>query len=433
MHSEYNIIMTNHNSNNLKTDLKAIKLTAEDWGWVSINIGMGVGAGIVFLPIVASLVGLWTFVVAILIAYPGLYLFQRLFINTIAESPVCDAYPTIIRNYLGKTWGIIIGMLYFIMLTIWVLVYSETITNDSAAYLQTYKVTNELLSEKAWYSLIIVCVLVFISFKSKKLLFNISKFLVIIILSILLILSFTMIQFWDLKNLEPIASFWETLREIIVTLPFAMTSILFIQSLSPMVIAARTRSATTEEGRLRSIKIMRTAFLILAGIVFFFAFSCTMSVDYTLASEAYRTNTSFLVLISKHMHSVALQVAGIVLGISAVVTSFLGVLLGFYEACSGIAISTIYTPTEDKRKQRLFSSAIVIFTILVAWSSPLLDIQILSLTSICSPIFGIVGCFVPVILVYSCEPLRKYRGFIPIILLFLGTLLVLSPLLAFTL
>jgi len=60
-----------------------LKMTSQDWGWVAVNIGMGIGAGIVFLPIQAGIVGLWTFLLAVLVAYPALYQFQRLFINTL--------------------------------------------------------------------------------------------------------------------------------------------------------------------------------------------------------------------------------------------------------------------------------------------------------------------------------------------------------------
>lgn len=62
-----------------------------------------------------------------------MYLFQRLFINTLAESPECKDYPSVISGYLGKNWGILLGALYFVMLVIWMFVYSTAITNDSAS------------------------------------------------------------------------------------------------------------------------------------------------------------------------------------------------------------------------------------------------------------------------------------------------------------
>jgi amino acid permease len=75
-----------------------LKMTSQDWGWVAVNIGMGIGAGIVFLPIEAGIVGLWTFLLAVIIAYPALYQFQRLFINTLVEARQATDYPATIRE-----------------------------------------------------------------------------------------------------------------------------------------------------------------------------------------------------------------------------------------------------------------------------------------------------------------------------------------------
>ena len=46
----------------------------------------------------------------------------------------CSDYPGMITGYLGQNWGVGIGILYFVMLVIWVFVYSTTVTNDSASF-----------------------------------------------------------------------------------------------------------------------------------------------------------------------------------------------------------------------------------------------------------------------------------------------------------
>ena len=66
---------------------ESTRFDGTDWGWVIMSIGMAIGAGIVFLPVKVGLVGLWVFLASSVIAYPAMYLFQRLFINTLAESP----------------------------------------------------------------------------------------------------------------------------------------------------------------------------------------------------------------------------------------------------------------------------------------------------------------------------------------------------------
>lgn len=83
----------------------AVKFDSTDWGWVIMSIGMAIGSGIVFLPVQVGLVGMWVFLLSAVIAYPALYMFQKLFINTLVTSPRCEEYADVIAGYMGKNWG----------------------------------------------------------------------------------------------------------------------------------------------------------------------------------------------------------------------------------------------------------------------------------------------------------------------------------------
>ena len=419
------------NSTENKIHSNKMRFNSTDWGWVAINIGMGIGAGIVFLPVQAGIVGLWIFLASIIISYPLLYLFHRLFVNTIIEAQICDDYTSVISEFLGKNWGIILGIIYFLMLIIWVFVYSTTIVNDSAAYLQNYKITTLSLSHNKFYSLMIIVFMTFLAFKSEKLLFHISKILVVFILLALVILGFLIIPNWAVSNIMPITSFWEMFKNTLITLPFAMTSILFLLSLSPMVIAIRGIHKSKYEARKKALKIMNTSFAILATVVFFFALSCTLTINHTQALEAFKNNTSFLTIIVKYIPGIFLHIIGIGIDIFAVMTSFFGVLLGFHEACQGLAINIFMRNTpKEQINMKILSKCTIVFIVFVAWFATIVDFPILYFTSICSPIFGVIGCFVPVLLVYRSDELYKYRGITSYIVIFTGILLVISPLLA---
>ncbi len=408
-----------------------MKLNHSDWGWVAVNIGMGIGAGIVFLPVQAGLVGLWTFLLAIIIAYPALYLFQRLFINTLIESEQASDYPTTISEYLGNKWGAGLGIIYFMMLLIWLCVYSETITNDSASYIQGAGLTEGLLSTNHLYALTLIIVLVLIAFVSKALLLNLSKVLVVVILSSLLILAVMIVPDWDFDNIKAISSIPKMLSQTVVTLPFAVTSILFLQSLSPTVIYARSEYKDIEVARKKAILIMNRAFLILAGVVFVFAFSCTMSISYQEAHRAFVENTSFLAIMVKVIPGTIVPILGMTIDICAVMTSFFGVLLGLHEACVGLYMNLFAknTPKESINMARISLGAVALI-ILLGWTATIVDFPILYFTSICSPIFAIIGCFIPVILVYKVDVLSKYRGLQSWNVAAVGALLVISPFLA---
>jgi len=61
-----------------------------------------------------------------------------------------------------------------------------------------------------------------------------------------------------------------------------------------------------------------------------------------------------------------------------------------------------------------------------------LNAPVLSFTSICSPIFGLVGCLIPAYLVYRVPALHKYKGVGLYVIIATGILLCISPLLAFS-
>lgn len=389
---------------------EAIKFDSTDTGWVIMSIGMAIGAGIVFLPVQVGLMGLWVFLLSSIIGYPAMYLFQRLFINTLAESPECKDYPSVISGYLGKNWGILLGALYFVMLVIWMFVYSTAITNDSASYLHTFGVTEGLLSDSPFYGLVLICILV--------------------------ALGVSMVGMWHLYNIGALPPMALLIKNAIITLPFTLTSILFIQTLSPMVISYRSREKSIEVARHKALRAMNIAFGILFVTVFFYAVSFTLAMGHDEAVKAYEQNISALAIAAQFISGDGagwVKVVSVILNIFAVMTAFFGVYLGFREATQGIVMNILRRKMPaEKIKENLVQRGIMIFAILLAWSAIVLNAPVLSFTSICSPIFGMVGCLIPAWLVYKVPALHKYKGASLYLIIITGLLLCVSPFLAFS-
>ncbi|MEK8098550.1 hypothetical protein WKC52_16115 [Morganella morganii] len=411
----------------------ATKFDGTDAGWVIMSIGMAIGAGIVFLPVQVGLMGLWVFLLSSVIGYPAMYLFQRLFINTLAESPECKDYPSVITGYLGKNWGILLGALYFIMLVIWMFVYSTAITNDSASYFQTFGVTEGLLSDSPWYGLILICLLVAISSRGEKLLFKLSSFMVLTKLFIVAALGISMVGMWHLYNIGSLPPVGRLIKEAVITLPFTLTSILFIQTLSPMVISFRNQNVNQEVARFKALRAMNIAFIILFCTVFFYAVSFTLAMGHDEAVKAYQQNISALAIAAKFFPGGWVTVVSVMLNIFAVMTAFFGVYLGFREATQGIVMNILQRMMPAERiNETLVKYGIMVFAVLLAWGAIILNAPVLSFTSICSPIFGMVGCLIPAYLVYKVPMLHKYKGISLYLIIFTGMLLCVSPFLAFS-
>ncbi|MFR8761610.1 MAG: hypothetical protein ACLVFT_02245, partial [Megasphaera lornae] len=386
---------------------KAVAFDSTDWGWVILSIGMAIGAGIVFLPVKVGLAGIWVFLLSSIIGYPAMYLFQRLFINTLVKSPRCEDYPGVIGNYLGKNWGFFLGILYFIMLIIWVFVYSTAINNDSASFLVTFGITKQSLAHNPLYGLAIICLLVALASRGEKVLFKISTFMVLTKLGVVAVLGILMVQHWNLANIGAFPDMAYLIRETIIMLPFTLTSILFLQSLSPMVISYRSHNTSIEVARYKSLRAMNIAFGILFVVVFFYAISFTLAMGHEQAVMAYDKNISALALAAKGIPGESVKIMSLILNIFAVVTAFFGVFLGFREACQGLTMNALKRViAEDKISTRAVSFGILVFAVLMSWGAIILNAPVLSFTSICSPIFGLVGCLIPAYLVYQVPLLR---------------------------
>ncbi|WP_245003072.1 amino acid permease [Shewanella carassii] len=412
---------------------EATRFDSTDWGWIIMSIGMAIGAGIVFLPVQVGLMGLWVFLLSALVGYPAMYMFQRLFINTLAESRECRDYPSVIGDYLGKNWGIFLGALYFVMLVIWVFVYSTAITNDSASFLQSFGATKNLLSENPFYGLGLICLLVALASRGESLLFKISTLMVLTKLGVVALLGLMMVDKWDINNIGAVPTSTDWIRDAVVMLPFTLTSILFIQSLSPMVISYRAREKSIEVARFKAMRAMNIAFGILFVTVFFYAVSFTLALGHEQAVKAEQENISALAIVAQGMPGQTLKLLSLTLNIFAVMTAYFGVYLGFREACQGITMNLLQrVMPKEKINTKLVGYGIMVFTILLSWSAIVLNAPVLSFTSICSPIFGLVGCLIPAYLVYRVPALHKYKGVGLYVIIATGILLCISPFLAFS-
>lgn len=154
------------------------------------------------------------------------------------------------------------------------------------------------------------------------------------------------------------------------------------------------------------------------------------------AVKAYEQNISATAIAAQFISGDGagwVKVVSVILNIFAVMTAFFGVYLGFREATQGIVMNILRRKMPaEKIKENLVQRGIMIFAILLAWSAIVLNAPVLSFTSICSPIFGMVGCLIPAWLVYKVPALHKYKGASLYLIIITGLLLCVSPFLAFS-
>lgn len=407
---------------------EATRFDAIDRGWIIMSIGMALGAGIVFLPVQVGVVGLLVYLMSAVVGYPALYLFQRLFVNTLALSPTCEDYPTVIGKYLGKNWGLLLGLLYFIMIVISLFCYSTAITNDSAAFLHTFEITSTSLARDPWYALGVIMLLVALAAQGEKLIFKISTGLVITKLLAIVVLGLCMVPYWSISNIGHVPAWGDAFYQAFHMLPLTLTSILFMQTLSPMVISYRAHHKSIAVARHKAMRAMNISFAILFTAVFFFALSFTFAMGHEQAVQAAEQNISALAIDAREIDGDTVKILSLLLNIFAITTAFFGVFLAFKEGFHGMLLNLLrrlVTPTEAHYK--MVSLVTLIVGIAVSWLAVYLNIPVVRLLTYMGPIMGILGCFLPVYLVHKVPVLHQLKGATLSFIVAAGLLLSVSP------
>lgn len=217
--------------NTLSKHNQKLPFTRYDFGWVLLCIGMAIGAGTVLMPVQIGLKGIWVFITAAIIAYPATWVVQDIYLKTLSESDSCNDYTDIISHYLGKNWGIFLGVIYFLMIIHGIFIYSLSVVFDSASYLKTFGLTDADLSQSLLYKVAIFAVLVAIASGGERLLFKISGPMVVVKVGIIVVFGFAMIPHWNFANITAFPQASVFFRDVLLTIPFCFFSAVFIQVL----------------------------------------------------------------------------------------------------------------------------------------------------------------------------------------------------------
>ncbi|VFS27959.1 Inner membrane transport protein YhjV [Yokenella regensburgei] len=264
-----------------------LPFTRYDFGWVLLCIGMAIGAGTVLMPVQIGLKGIWVFITAFIIAYPATYIVQDIYLKTLSKSETCNDYTDIISHYLGKNWGVFLGVIYFLMIIHGIFIYSLSVVFDSASYIKTFGLTDMDLSQSVIYKIAIFSVLVAIASGGEKLLFKISGPMVVVKVAIILVFGFAMIPHWNFSNITAFPAAPAFFRDVLLTIPFCFFSAVFIQVLNPMNIAYRKREADQVTATRMAIRTHRISYITLIAIILFFSFSFTFSISHEEAVSAF--------------------------------------------------------------------------------------------------------------------------------------------------
>ena len=390
--------------------------------WFIIFCGNAIGSGILFLPVQTGVAGVWMLVLSAIIGYPLLYLTQRLFINVLVGAEENGRYTDIIEEYKGPTFSFVASILYFVAMFFAIMSYTIALNNDIGGYLHEYGVFSTDIARNPLLGLVIIFVLIFIVWIGENVLVRVMGPLVGVLIVMLFVVSILLIPNWKMSNFNYFPGWHEFPRYFILTLPLIMSSILFWNSISSGVQSYRDAFPDREVARLNVIKTMFVACIFLSVFVFFFAFSCTMSMTRAEAQEAMTQNISVMAVISRYIHSGFIKVLGSCISVFALTCTSLAVLIGVREAVNGFAMNFLFKNKSVNPK--VLDAVLLVIVGLVLWGITILNFSALELiTSYKAPTEACIIALIPAFLVFTVPKLRKYRGVTSCLVILFGLLI----------
>ena len=157
--------------------------------------------------------------------------------------------------------------------------------------------------------------------------------------------------------------------------------------------------------RIKSIGVMSLAFIILIIVIGLYIFSFAFVISADEAKNAILHNqTAFMVLQNTSTSTTIislLTITGLLISITAIISPFLSILSGVKDGLKGVFKNVLDMIGITRFSDKLLNNIIVTTIFIIIWSSVVFHVDIFKLVPFSGPIFGIIGCVIPFILVHK--------------------------------
>lgn len=348
------------------------------WSWILTMFGTAVGAGILYLPIEVGITGLWSLVFLSIFLFPLIYYSHKNVITMLLSQPDESDYAKVLSSRFGYFWGQCIVIIYFLTFYVTLFSYLVGLIANLSDFLVTMEVISTANAQSSWFSLGVVgCFAIFYLLGAGfilKLISLVSFSLLIVLLGI----SVYLIPEWDITPYLNQPSLFQFSDDILLVLPILTLSFVFFPASSSMVAAFQSSSKAEDLDATQKLSriVLKTTLLLLV-FVLFFVFSCLLSLTPEAFSKAQTGNLNCLSLLSaKEGISPFIAEVGPVVGLAALITSFMGVFFAVQESAIQL-VEKIFSGRIQQKKW--FNVAVLLFLFSSLWLLTLCHISIMEL------------------------------------------------------
>ncbi len=409
---------------------KRNKVSKKDLNWILAFIGTSIGAGVLFLPLQASSSGFLVLFISLLIVIPITYYSHKAYGKFLLSSSVPKDFTGVAKEHFGDSVGIALNILYFLTFFVLIVIYSTALTNDLGDYLKNIHLVEFNLANTSYFSFIILFVLFAVAWCGEKAILRLMGTLTSLLIILLFIISIYLIPNWNLHILSEVPTGKGFLGGIFQNLPILMFSFMFFPAMSAMVISYRENSDKTVKREKKINRVIWWTVVLLVFAVIFFVVSCMFSVTKEQLNYAFKANASILIALSHGKRIAFFSEAAPIIGIAAIITSFLGVLFALKASAHELVNRML-----DKKNQgencavntKRNETIILIFLCVAIWLLVIANFSILGvLGAVLVPFLAIFLYIIPVFSFFKISRLKVNKSFVNICVLSIGILMFFS-------
>ncbi len=307
-----------------------------EWGWILTLFGTAVGAGILYLPVQAGTAGIWALGFLTVLLFPLIYYSHKNVVIMLLAYGGNENFAQVLAGHCGRFFKNGIVLVYFLTFYFLLFAYLIGLNANLSAFLVKLDISALERLKGPWLSLLVVTFFAALHLIGEKTILRVMSGVSSVLIVLLFGIAVYLIPFWDITPYFREFSLLHSIDDSLLILPILTLSFVFFPALSSMVLAYYSSSAAPHEperqdDRLNRIVLKTTLLLLL--FVLFFVFSCLLSLSPQAFAGAADRNLNCLALLSdREGINPAIAAFGPLLGLAALVTSFIGVFFAVRES-----------------------------------------------------------------------------------------------------
>ena len=395
------------------SDVVATELPVDAFSWVLALFGTAVGAGILFLPIQVGQSGFWVLILVAVLIYPTIYLGHSLYALIPSRAANGADFIAAVGRWLPR-WGAVLLHLLFIgwLLTL-LIAYSISLTNDLGEFLSNQEWLTINIRHRVWLSFCILAALMLLLRFARPVLVRILGGLSLLLIVLLCLVSAALMPHWNWPvacNALAVPTQFDLLKQFLLLFPLLTLSFMFFPTLSSLVRDLRRCIPDPHRRQTRLHRIIRAATLALMIFLLAFVVSFMLAIPKTDFSAAAHKNISALALLGNLYEGTWLGYLGPAISMVALVTSFLGIFIGYRESLLSLVSRRQRADDGDATFAR-YENLLHGLTFVVLWMPAIANVPIMAiLGDIVAPLGAIFLLVVPAGVVLFTADFRADRG-----------------------